>query len=196
VNQTQVEDQIPCGGEGAGVAVCGGEAVIRRAGTGDADGVTAMLSGLSDLALYFRFQTAVGRPPRPSLVEPLLCPSGAAWVVERSDELVGHAMWAWAKGSQVPTAELAVVIAHSAQRRGLGLAMLRLAATDAYSAGAAQLLLVVNAANDKVIRMIRRHVPGHQVERDGALLNYLVPADSRWLPPQPAGTPPAVLQVT
>lgn len=161
VNQTQVRR---------------GDVVIRRAGAGDADGLSAMLAGLSDLALYFRFQTAVGRPPRPTVVEPLLCPTGAAWVAERDGRLVGHGMWAWAKGSELPTAELAVVIAESDQRRGLGLHLMNLAAAAAYAAGALQLLLVVSAANDRVIRMIRRHLPYSGVERDGALLNYLVPA--------------------
>ncbi len=155
-----------------------GEVVIRQAVAGDAAGLTAMLDGLSDLALYFRFQTAVGRPPRPSVVEPLLSPTGAAWVAERDGRLVGHGMWAWAKGSLTPTAELAVVIAESDQRRGLGLRMMNLAVGAAYAAGANQLLLVVSAANDRVIRMIRRHLPASTVERDGALLNYLVPAVS------------------
>ncbi|WP_344215005.1 GNAT family N-acetyltransferase [Kribbella sancticallisti] len=152
-----------------------GEAMIRRAEPADADGLSAMLSRLSDLSLYFRFQTAVGRPPRPTLVEPLLTPTGDAWVAERDDLLVGHGMWAWAKGDSVPTAELAVVIAESDQRRGLGLRMMNLAAAAAYAAGAIRLLMVVSAANDRVIRMIRRHLPYSAVERDGALLNYFAP---------------------
>lgn len=150
--------------------------VIRRARADDAGALSAMLTGLSDLALYFRFQTAVGRPPRDSLVEPLVSPTGAAWVAERDGVLVGHGMWAWAKGSSVPTAELAVVIAESDQRRGLGVRLMNLAGAAAYAAGAIQLLLVVSAANDKVIRMVRRYLPEHRVERDGPLLNYVVPA--------------------
>jgi ribosomal protein S18 acetylase RimI-like enzyme len=153
-----------------------GEVVIRRARAADAGALSAMLSGLSDLALYFRFQTAVGRPPRDSLVEPLVSPTGAAWVAERDGMLVGHGMWAWAKGSTVPTAELAVVIAESDQRRGLGVRLMKLAAAAAHAAGATQLLLVVSAANDRVLRMIRRHLPISRAERDGALVNFVVPA--------------------
>ena len=171
-----------------------GDVAIRRVGAGDADGLSAMLAGLPDLALYFRFQTAVGRPPRPSVVEPLLSPSGAAWVAERDGRLVGHGMWAWAKGSMTPTAELAVVIAESDQRRGLGLRMMNLAAAAAYAAGANQLLMVVSAANDRVIRMIRRYLPGSTVERDGASLNYLVPVASLGLESTVAA-PPRLLAV-
>ncbi|TWD82475.1 hypothetical protein FB561_3608 [Kribbella amoyensis] len=60
----------------------------------DRDALANMLAGLSELTLYFRFQTAVGRPPRPSVVEPLLRPTGAAWVAEHECRLIGHVMWA------------------------------------------------------------------------------------------------------
>jgi len=154
--------------------------VVRRACGPDADGLAAMLAGLSDLALYFRFQAAVGRPPRPGLIDHLLQPAGASYVAERGPVIVGHAMWAWANGSSSPTAELAVVIDESEQRRGLGVLLISRAAADAYAAGATEFLMVVSAANEKVIRMIRRHWPAAQVERDGALLNYLVPAAAPW----------------
>jgi GNAT superfamily N-acetyltransferase len=163
-----------------------GEVVIRRAEPTDIDGLSLMLSRLSDLALYFRFQTAIGRPPRRTVVEPLVTSTGDAWVAERGDALVGHGMWAWAKGISVPTAELAVVIAESDQRRGLGLRMMNLAAAAAEAAGAIQLLLVISAANDPVIRMIRRHLPLHHVERDGPLLNYLIPTGLLQVP-SPSG---------
>jgi GNAT superfamily N-acetyltransferase len=160
--------------------------VVRPAGERDTDDLAAMLAGLSDLALYFRFQTAVGRPPRPGLVDQLLQPAGAAWVAERGQVIVGHAMWAWAKGSSSPTAELAVVVDESEQRRGLGVQLISRAAADAYAAGATEFLMVVSAANDKVIRLIRRHWPAAQVERDGALLNYVVPATAPWSSTKPA----------
>jgi GNAT superfamily N-acetyltransferase len=162
--------------------------VVRRAGGSDADSLAAMLAGLSDLALYFRFQTAVGRPPRADLVDQLLLPAGAAWVAERGEAIVGHAMWAWAKGSCSPTAELAVVVDESQQRRGLGVQLLGSAAADAYAAGATEFLMVVSAANEKVIRMIRHYWPTAQVERDGALLNYVVPASAPWSPVLPTPT--------
>lgn len=167
--------------------------VVRPACGPDADGLAAMLAELSDLALYFRFQAAVGRPPRPGLVDQLLQPAGAAWVAERGPTIVGHAMWAWAKGSCSPTAELAVVVDESEQRRGLGVQLIGRAAADAYSAGATEFLMVVSAANEKVIRMIRRYWPTAHVERDGALLNYVVPASAPWS--SSALTAPAVVLV-
>jgi hypothetical protein len=86
-------------------------------------------------------------------------------------------MWAWVANSAEPTAELAVVISEAEQRRGLGVRMLTMAAADAYDAGAKHFLLVVNAANDRVARMVRRRWPTAPVERDGPLLNFIVPAD-------------------
>jgi hypothetical protein len=149
---------------------------IRPAGEPDAEDLTTMLLGLSDLSLYFRFQTAIGRPPRPALVLRMLCPSGQAWVATRGDMIVGHAMWAWATAGGGPTAELAAVISEAEQRRGLGVRMLSIAAADAVAAGATRFLFVVSPANDLTARMIRRRWPDAGVERDGTLLNFLVSA--------------------
>ena len=161
VNQTQ----MPC---------------IRAAGEADLDDLAAMLAALTDFSLYMRFQTAVGRPPRDSLVLRLLRPAGAAWVATRDDVIVGHSMWAWAAAAEEPTAELAVVISEPEQNRGLGLRMLAVASAHAFEAGAIRLLFVVSAANDRVARMIRRRWPTVAVERDGSLLNFVVPAAAQF----------------
>lgn len=150
--------------------------MIRRAGEPDAEDLTTMLTGLTDLSLYLRFQTAIGRPPRPALVLRMLCPSGQSWVATRDDQVVGHAMWAWAIGYDEQTAELAAVISEAEQRRGLGVRMLSIAAADAIAAGATRFLFVVSPANDRTLRMIRRRWPDATVEREGALINFLVSA--------------------
>ncbi|WP_232828627.1 GNAT family N-acetyltransferase [Kribbella monticola] len=155
---------------------------IRTAGEADLDDLAAMLTALTDFSLYMRFQTAVGRPPRDSLVLRLLRPAGCAWVATRGDAVIGHAMWAWATGSTEPTAELAVVISEPEQNRGLGLRMLTVAAGHAFETGATRFLFVVSAANDRVARMIRRRWPAAPVERDGALLNFVVPAVAQFPP--------------
>jgi GNAT superfamily N-acetyltransferase len=165
VNQTQVVE-----------ALAVERLVLRRAGDADAESLAGMLSGLPDLSLYMRFQTAIGKPPRPALIQQMLCPNGAAWVAERDCEVVGHAMWAWVKGTTVPTAELALIIAESEQRRGLGVRMMGEAAQHALAAGAAQFLVMVSAMNDKVLRMVRRRWPTARAEREGALLNFTIPA--------------------
>lgn len=152
-----------------------GTPLIRRAGEPDTDELARMLSGLTDHSLYFRFQTAIGRPPRPALLLRLLCPSGASWVATRGDTIVGHSMWAWAHGVE-STAELAVIIREDEQGRGLGVRMLSTAAAGAIAAGATRFLFVVSPANDRSIRMIRRRWPEATVERDGTLLNFVVAA--------------------
>jgi ribosomal protein S18 acetylase RimI-like enzyme len=158
--------------------------LVRRAGEPDADELARMLMGLTDLSLYFRFQTAIGRPPRPAVLLRMLCPTGAAFVAVRDDgraeAIVGHAMWAWAPGES--TAELAAVISEAEQRRGLGIRMLSIAAADAIAAGATRFLFVVSAANEPSIRMVRRRWPEATIERDGTSLNFVVAAR---LPDQP-----------
>ncbi|GAA1524834.1 hypothetical protein GCM10009741_27870 [Kribbella lupini] len=150
--------------------------LIRRAVAGDRCKLSAMLDGLSELSLYFRFQTAVGHPPRAAVIEPLLSSSGQSWVAERNDHLVAHAMWAWVYGATgTPTAELAAIVADPYQGRGLGTRMLDLAGAHAHAAGARQLLLVVSAANDRTLRLIRRRWPTAPADRDGPLINFTIP---------------------
>ncbi|MFI5713474.1 GNAT family N-acetyltransferase [Kribbella sp. NPDC051620] len=150
--------------------------VLRRAGDADVESLSGMLDGMPDFSLYMRFQTAIGKPPRPALVQQLVCPNGAAWVAERDREVVGHAMWAWVNGAAVPTAELALIVAEPEQRRGLGVRMLTAAAHDAIASGAAQFVVMVSAMNDRVLRMVRRRWPTATAEREGALLNFTIPA--------------------
>ncbi|MGC4943573.1 GNAT family N-acetyltransferase [Kribbella sp. DT2] len=161
--------------------------LIRRAVVEDHCRLSAMLDGLSELSLYFRFQTAVGRPPRASVIEPMLRSSGESWVAEHDNHLIAHAMWAWAHGAlDTPTAELAAIVADPYQSRGLGMRLLNLAGAHARAAGAQQLLLVVSTANDRTLRLIRRRWPTAPAERDGALINFLIPTDT---PPQASAQP-------
>jgi len=153
-----------------------GQLRLRQAIGSDAELLSGLLMGLPELSLYMRFQTAIGKPPRPTLLQQMLCPNGAAWVAERDCQVVGHSMWAWVAGAAVPTAELAVVIAEDEQRRGLGVRMMTESAQHALAAGAAQFLVMVSAMNDKVLRMVRRRWPAARAERDGALLNFTIPA--------------------
>ncbi len=154
---------------------------VRRAGEPDMDELARMLIGMTDLSLYFRFQTAIGRPPRPALLLRMLCPTGAAFVATRDTTIVGHAMWAWAPGEA--TAELAAIIAEADQDRGLGIRMLSIAAADAIAAGARHFLFVVGAANDRTLRMVRRRWPEATAERDGTLRQLRCPGP----PTGPAG---------
>ncbi|NEA31724.1 GNAT family N-acetyltransferase [Streptomyces sp. SID13031] len=152
------------------------ELVLRRAGDADAESLSGMLTSQPDLSLYMRFQTAIGRPPRPALLQQLVSPNGAAWIAERDCQVIGHAMWAWVKGATVPTAELALIVADPEQRRGLGVQLLTEAAHHALAAGADQFLVMVSAMNDRVLRMVRRRWPTATAEREGALLNFTIPA--------------------
>jgi GNAT superfamily N-acetyltransferase len=156
--------------------VVGAGLVLRRAGDADAGALSGMLMSLPELSLYMRFQTAIGKPPRPALLQQLVCPNGAAFVAERDGRLVGHAMWAWVAGAAVPTAELALIIAGPEQRRGLGTRLLTEAAQHASGAGADRFLLMISALNDQVLRMARRRWPSARAERDGCLLNFTIPA--------------------
>lgn len=166
---------------------------VRRAGPADRAALGTMLAGLSEATSYFRFQTAIGRPPRASVVDSLLSPHGSAWVAERDGRLVGHAMWAWAHGERpTPTAELAVVVADADQNQGIGSRLFDLAAAHARAAGADDFLLVVSAANDRTVRLVRRCWPAAAVTREGPLISFVVPASRPDVPVQVAEVPAAV----
>ncbi|MEV6285662.1 GNAT family N-acetyltransferase [Kribbella sp. NPDC051770] len=178
MNQTQVlGGRVPVGGavqlDGSGEP----GVLLRRTGAGDHARLSAMLDRMSELSLYFRFQTAVGHPPRSAVVEPMLSSTGESWVAESNDRLIAHAMWAWAHGATgVPTAELAAIVDDPYQGRGLGTRLLNLVGARAGAAGARQLLLVVSTANDRTLRLIRRRWPQAPAERDGGLINFTIPA--------------------
>jgi hypothetical protein len=160
---------------------------LRRGDEADLDGLGQMLGGLSDLSRWFRFQTAIGSPPRSALLLRMLRPAGAAWVAFRDDRMIGHAMWAWATlglpdQADGRVAELAAVIADHEQHRGLGIHMLAVAAVDAIASGATHFLFVVSASNDTSLRMVRRRWPDAVAERDGSLMTFVAPAR---LPDQP-----------
>jgi len=163
---------------------------VRRGTESDLDGLGQLLTGLSDLSRWFRFQTAIGTPPRAAVLLRMLRPAGAAWVATRDDRIIGHAMWAWATlgapSSPGRTAELAAVIADDDQKRGLGVRMLAIAAADAIAAGATHFLFVVSTANDTSLRMVRRRWPDAVAERDGGLLTFVAPARLPDQPKEPA----------
>ncbi len=142
----------------------------------DQDAIARMLAGMSDVDLYRRFQTPIRKPPRPALVRQLVCPDGGAWVAERGDQVVGHAMWAWVRGVAHPTAEFAVIVARSEQHRGLGERLLREATEHAAKLGATRFLLIVGTENAAVLRTIRRHWPTATREWSGSLVTFTIPA--------------------
>lgn len=148
--------------------------LVRPAVEADQEPVARMLAAMSDVSLYHRFQTPMRRPPRPALVRQLVRPDGFAWVAERDDQVIGHAMWAWVRGAARPTAEFAVIVAEGEQRRGLGARLLLAAIEDAARLGATQLLLIVGAGNDSVLRMVRRHWPAASAEWNGSLVNFTI----------------------
>jgi GNAT superfamily N-acetyltransferase len=147
---------------------------VRRTAAADQDKVARMLAGMSDADLYHRFQTSIRKPPRPALVRHLVCPDGVAWVAERGDQIVGHAMWAWARGAIHPTAEFAVIVAESEQHRGLGERLLRQATEHAAKLGATRFLLIVGAENAAVLRTVRRHWPTAAREWNGSLITFTI----------------------
>ncbi|MFI5735031.1 GNAT family N-acetyltransferase [Kribbella sp. NPDC051587] len=152
------------------------ELVVRRTAGSDLDGVTAMLARQPESNLYFRFQSAIGSPPRPSIVKLLLQGNGGTWLAERGDVVAGHGMWAWVTEAAIPTAEIAIIVDEAEQGRGLGSRLFDLAVADAIAAGTRQFLLIVSAMNDKVLRMVRRRCPGAVFEYSGSLVTVTVDA--------------------
>lgn len=137
---------------------------------------------MSDANLYHRFQTPIRKPLRRALVRQLVCPDGGAWIAERGDQVIGHAMWAWVQGVAHPTAEFAVIVAESEQHRGLGERLLREATEHAAKLGAAWFLLIVGAANAAVLRMVRRRWPAASAEWCGSLITFTISAERAGFP--------------
>ncbi|GAB2568852.1 GNAT family N-acetyltransferase [Kribbella endophytica] len=150
--------------------------VVRRTAAVDQEAIARMLAAMSDANLYHRFQTPIRKPLRHALVRQLACPDGGAWVAERGDQVIGHAMWAWVQGVAHPTAEFAVIVAESEQHRGLGERLLREATEHAAKVGATRFLLIVGAANAAVLRTVRRHWPTATAEWNGSLITFTIPA--------------------
>jgi ribosomal protein S18 acetylase RimI-like enzyme len=160
---------------------------LRRAGVGDAAGLTELVAGLSVRSRFFRFLSGI-RSPSPLLVRRMLRRDAThgAWLAVAGDEPVGHVMWAVVDG----VADVGVLVGDSWQRQGIGGRLVQTALSEAAVAGASAVRVDVHSDNGQVIAMLRRALPGARVTREADLLAFQAPL--RLAVPAP---PPAARQV-
>lgn len=138
----------------------------------DRDALAALLAGLSPESAYARFLTAVGSGLPRAVVEALLPDGlrGAAVLGFDGDALVAHGVWVRLGPSR--TAEVALVVADSHQRRGIGTALADRLVAAAAARGIERIEAFSEGGNRAVARMVARGAPGAERERAGATVSY------------------------
>jgi GNAT superfamily N-acetyltransferase len=102
-------------------------------------------------------------------------------VATENGTLIGHAMAA----DTGDAAEIAVVVADSWQRRGVGAAMGRALGARARARGVTSLVMEVLAENRVVLAMIESHWPSARYDRSAADVTVRMPADLVSAPRRP-----------
>jgi GNAT superfamily N-acetyltransferase len=151
----------------------------RHASTADRAALEGLLGGLTPESAYARFQAAVGSGPPPALVDALL-PGGIcggtvlAW---DGDDLVAHGVWVRLGASRV--AEIAIVVADTHQRKGIGTVLAERLVDAADAAGIERVEIFSVGSNRAVARIVARRAPEARRERDGVTVSYSFVLDTR-----------------
>jgi GNAT superfamily N-acetyltransferase len=158
------------GAEGPSTAAA--QVRLRRASSGDAAGLTALVERLSVRSRFFRFLSGI-RSPSPLLVTRMLRRDAThgAWLAVAGDQPIGHVMWAVADG----VADVGVLVSDCWQRQGIGGRLMQTALSEAAVAGAGAVRVDVHSDNGQVVAMLRRVLPGARVTREAELLAFQAP---------------------
>jgi len=168
-----------------------GRYVLREADPADADRIADFVSGLSVQSQYFRFFTAVGRPS-PGMARLLSDTSRAdVLVIAAREAIIGHGMAVDARGCEVASADVAVVIADGWQGNGLGTMLLDLMVTRAAQRGITRFDFEVLPDNARMLGIINRRWPGASRRRTPDSVSMW--ADIGPVPAVAATAPPPVV---
>jgi GNAT superfamily N-acetyltransferase len=152
----------------------GRELTVRRAGPDDLPAVRAMHARCSPETLHRRYLSGTAGPSDAQLARLLSPPRGCALVVEApgafADRVVGLANLV-GEGLQ---AELALLVEDGWQRRGIGTALLRRAASIATQEGFEALVIHAQAQNTAMRRTLRRLAGPHHTDIDAGVLTVTV----------------------
>jgi GNAT superfamily N-acetyltransferase len=146
--------------------------VMRPVDASDVDDIVSALQRLSPRSLYQRFFTAPPDPTRMVTTHLALVDhrDHEAFVVLDGQTVV--AMAQWDRSSRDPNeAEVAVLVAEEWQHRGLGRALVRATAGDAFRHGVHTLVATVLTENRDGRGLAHRQQPT-SVELDGPQTNY------------------------
>ena len=151
---------------------------IRVATAADHAALGDFLSRLSPDSSYQRFLTDRSEPS-PRLLAALLPERsrGGALLAFLGDELVGHGLWVRLRAGSV--AEIAVVVADTYQRRGIGTALASALTDDLVAHGVADIEVFSGSDNRAVARMLARAAPDARREMDGPTTTWTFRARSQ-----------------
>ena len=154
------------------------EPCIRAATADDSGALADFLSRLSPDSSYQRFLTDRTAPSSRLLAALLPEPSrGGALLAYLGDELVGHGLWVRVGGGSV--AEIAIVVADTHQRRGIGTALASAVADDLVAKGVADIEVFSGSENRAVARMVSRAAPDARRQMDGPTTTWTFRARGR-----------------
>jgi GNAT superfamily N-acetyltransferase len=159
------------------VALCdGSEVELRLLEADDRERLVRLFYRLSPESVYRRFLS----PRRdPSGLERLLdvdhCNREAVAAVF-GDEVVGVARYFW--GTELATADLAVLVEDAWQGRGLGVILLERLSEIARSRGVEAFTATILAENRPAIRLVRRVFPAAVFHLDGPEMSVQMPFGS------------------
>ena len=148
---------------------------LRRPGAADREDLIQFVADLSSSSSQHRFLTGIGGRLPKAVLEQLLFGGrgGGALVAVLDGRLVGHALWARSYGLDDPVAEIALVVADTWQRQGIGSLLLDELRVEMMCVGIERVQVVTGAANRPVQGMLTKHRPGvRPTDRDGAVLTY------------------------
>ena len=155
------------------------EPCIRTAGPQDEALLGEFLSHLSPASAYSRFLTGLSGVPSRRLLTALLPerPRGGALLGFLDGALVGHGLWV--RLADPTVAEIALVVADTHQRRGIGTALAGALSEDLVAHGVADIEVFSISDNRAVARMVARAAPAARRELDGPTATWTFPVLSR-----------------
>jgi GNAT superfamily N-acetyltransferase len=148
----------------------GRELTLRRAGPADLAAVRAMHARCSPASLSQRYLAGGQGPADPQLARLLAPASGCALVVEAPGAFADRVVAVANLIGEGVQAELAVLVEDAWQRRGIGTALLRRAASIAADTGFEALVIHTQAQNGAMRRALRRLDGDRQTETDAGVL--------------------------
>jgi GNAT superfamily N-acetyltransferase len=148
----------------------GRELALRRAGPADLAAVRAMHARCSSASLSQRYP-ANGQAPADAQLARLLAPaSGCALVAETPGAFADRVVAVANLVGEGVQAELALLVEDAWQRRGIGTALLRRAASIAADSGFEALVIHTQAQNGAMRRTLRRLDGDRRTETDAGVL--------------------------
>jgi len=153
------------------------QVTVRRTRAADLEAFEAFVAGLSVETSTKRFFVPTSRLPRPH-ARLLLANDHrrGSFVAAVGGCVVAHGCWV---AVTPEVAEMALVVADTAQRRGVGRRLVRALLRDMQDAGIRDMEMVVEPGNRTVVDLIHRSWPDSTPRTEDGLLMFVTPVATR-----------------